>query len=259
MTEEVVVAETAQEALETYEQLYWEYLAEYGQLAQRAPAPPVPPRPSPPRPSPRPSPSPPPPRYVKFTNTALTALADINARLRAAVDALALTHCRRITSGECAVVPLLPKSDSDARRYLDPVVSGYKSDDWVVTVPAGGGSVDLLGGRIKPETAAMVIAGFAVETTASIDHGMPVTRIEIYADMEKRKRVMTVNALMAVAPMDYPLAYVMLETPVFLGPNTYFTITAYGDSRLASAIDRAVVILPPVVLVPRAKAAYTPL
>jgi hypothetical protein len=77
---------------------------------------------------------------------------------------------------ECVAVPANPKTDFGAGgRYVDVVqANAYQSDDWVASINPG--VTDLLAVRLKPDTAAIAIAGFAVETDETLRSWTPIVR-----------------------------------------------------------------------------------
>lgn len=193
-----------------------------------------------------------------YQNYNLDTVPDVKAAIYRAMVMLITQQCRNVDPGnECVAVPANPKTDfGNGGKYVDVVqANAYLSDDWVAAV--GPGATDVLAVRLKPDTAAVAIAGFAVETDDTLKSWIPITRINIYQDLAKQKPVKTLNMLMSIASQDYPLAYAMFPEPIVIGPGKEFVIEVVTDARLEGEEFQYVVMwLPPIVLTSRKRVGY---
>ncbi|MEM4964756.1 MAG: hypothetical protein QXT13_11495 [Pyrobaculum sp.] len=200
-------------------------------------------------------------RYVPkiYQNYNLDRVPDVQAAIYRAMVMLFAQQCRNVDpQNECVAVPANPRTDfGNGGKYVDVVqANAYKSDDWVAVVSPGA-TTDVLAVRLKPDTAAVAIAGFAVETDDTLKSWIPITRINIYQDLTKQKPVKTLNMLMSIAPQDYPLAYAMFPEPIVIGPGKEFVIEVVKDARLVDERLLYVVMwLPPIVLTSRKRVGY---
>jgi hypothetical protein len=188
-----------------------------------------------------------------YQNYNLDTVPDIKAAIYRAMIMLFAQQCRNVDpQNECVAVPANPKTDFGAGgKYVDVVqANAYQSDDWVALINPGVN--DVLAVRLKPDTAAVAIAGFAVETGETL----PITRVNIYQDLAKQKPVKTLNMLMSIAPQDYPLAYALFPEPIVIGPGKEFVIEVITDVRVASPQQYVVMWLPPIVLTSRKRVGY---
>jgi hypothetical protein len=198
-------------------------------------------------------------RFVSrmYQNYNIDTVTDVKAAVYRAMVTLFVQQCRNVDPHmECVAVPANPRSDFGAGgRYVDVVqVNAYQSDDWVASI--GPGVTDLLAVRLKPDTAAVAIAGFAVETDETLRSWLPIVRINIYQDLTKQKPIRTLNMLLSTAPMDYPLAYAVFPEPVVVGPGKELVIEVVADARLTSPQQYVVMWLPPIVLTSRKRVGY---
>lgn len=192
-----------------------------------------------------------------YQNYNIDTVADVKASIYRAMVTLFTQQCRNVDPQlECVAVPTNPRSDFGAGgRYVDVVrANAYQSDDWVATV--GPGATDLLAVRLKPDTAAVAITGFAVETDEMLKSWLPIVRINVYQDLTKQKPMQTLNMLLSTAPMDYPLAYVVFPEPIVVGPGKELVIETVADARLTSPQQYVVMWLPPIVLTSRKRVGY---
>ena len=190
-------------------------------------------------------------------NYNIDIVQDIKAAIYRAMIMLFVQQCRNVDpQAECVAVPANPKTDfGPGGRYVDVVQSNaYQSDDWVASINPG--VTDVLAVRLKPDTAAIAIAGFAVETDDTLRSWVPITRINIYQDLTKQKPVRTLNMLLSVAPMDYPLAYALFPEPIVVGPGKELVIETVTDARLTAPQQYVVMWLPPIVLTSRKRVGY---
>jgi len=187
----------------------------------------------------------------------LDTVPDVKAAIYRAMVMLFAQQCRNVDpQNECVAAPTNPKTDfGTGGKYVDVVqANAYQSDDWVAAV--GPGATDVLAARLKPDTVAFAVAGFAVETDPALKTGVPIARINIYQDLAKQKPVKTLNMLMSIAPQDYPLAYAVFPEPVVIGPGKEFVIETVADARLTSPQQYVVMWLPPIVLTSRKRVGY---
>ena len=187
----------------------------------------------------------------------LDTVPDVKAAIYRAMVMLFAQQCRNVDpQNECVAAPTNPKTDfGTGGKYVDVVqANAYQSDDWVAAV--GPGATDVLAARLKPDTVAFAVAGFAVETDPALKTGVPIARINIYQDLAKQKPVKTLNMLMSIAPQDYPLAYAVFPEPVVIGPGKEFVIETVADVRLTSPQQYVVMWLPPIVLTSRKRVRY---
>lgn len=192
-----------------------------------------------------------------YQNYNIDTVADVKAAIYRAMVTLFAQQCRNVDPlFECVAVPANPQTDLGAGgKYVDVVqANAYQSDDWVAAVSPG--STDLLAVRLKPDTAALGIAGFAVETDETLRSWIPITRITIYQDLTKQKPVRTLNTLLSAAPMDYLLAYALFPEPIIVGPGKELVIETVADARLTSPERYVVMLLPPIVLTSRRRTGY---
>ncbi|MFZ8812186.1 MAG: hypothetical protein ACO2PN_29305 [Pyrobaculum sp.] len=192
-----------------------------------------------------------------YKNYSVDTVPDVKAAIYRAIVTLFMRQCRNVDPQlECVAVPANPKTDFGAGgRYVDVVqTNAYQSDDWVASVNPG--ITDILAVRLKPDTAAIAIAGFAVETDETLKSRIPVVRINIYQDLTKQKPVRTLNMLLSTAPMDHPLAYAMFPEPIIVGPGKELVIEVVADARLTSPQQYVVMWLPPIVLTSRRRVGY---
>jgi hypothetical protein len=194
-----------------------------------------------------------------YQNYSLDTVPDIKAAIYRAMVTLFAQQCRNVDpQAECVAVPANPRTDfGPGGKYVDVVqANAYQSDDWVAAVNVGGSPTDVLAVRLKPDVAALAIAGFAVETDDTLRSWLPIVRINIYQDLAKQKPVKTLNMLLSVAPQDYPLAYAVFPEPIVIGPGKEFVIEAVTDARLTSPQQYVVMWLPPIVLTSRKRVGY---
>jgi hypothetical protein len=192
-----------------------------------------------------------------YQNYNVDTVPDVKAAIYRAVVMLFTQQCRNVDPQlECVAVPANPRTDFGAGgKYVDVVqANAYRSDDWVAAVNPG--ATDVLAVRLKPDTAAISIAGFAVETDPALRTGVPIARINIYQDLAKQKPLRTVNMLLSTTPQDHPLAYALLPEPVVIGPGKEFVIEVVADSRVTSPQQYVVMMLPPIVLTSRRRVGY---
>jgi len=193
-----------------------------------------------------------------YQNYNVDTVPDVKAAIYRAMVMLFTQQCRNVDPQfECVAAPANPKTDfGTGGKYVDVVqANAYQSDDWVAAVNPG--ATDVLAVRLKPDTAAVAIAGFAVETDPALRTGVPIARINIYQDLAKQKPVKTLNMLLSTTPMDHPLAYALLPEPVVIGPGKEFVIEAVADVRYVYEAARYVVMwLPPIVLTSRKRVGY---
>jgi len=199
-------------------------------------------------------------RYVPkiYQNYNLDTVPDVKAAIYRAMVMLFAQQCRNVDpQNECVATPANPRTDfGTGGKYVDVVQANtYVNDDWVAAVSPG--ATNVLAVRLKPDTAAVAIAGFAVETDDTLKSWIPITRINIYQDLAKQKPVKTLNMLMSIAPQDYPLAYAMFPEPIVIGPGKEFVIEVVTDARLVGEGFQYVVMwLPPIVLTSRKRVGY---
>jgi len=192
-----------------------------------------------------------------YQNYNIDTVPDVKAAIYKAMVMLFAQQCRNVDpQNECVSVPANPKTDfGTGGKYVDVVQSNaYQSDDWVASISPGTNNV--LAVRLKPDTAAVAIAGFAIETDETLRTGIPITRVNIYQDLAKQKPVKTLNTLMSTTPQDYPLAYALLPEPIVIGPGKEFVIEAVTDTRLSAAQQYVVMWLPPIVLTSKKRVGY---
>ena len=192
-----------------------------------------------------------------YQNYSIDTVPDIKAAIYRAMVMLFARQCRNVDPQlECVAVPANPKTDfGTGGKYVDVVqANAYQSDDWVASVSPG--VTDVLAVRLKPDVAAVALAGFAVETDETLRTGVPITRINIYQDLTKQKPVKTLNMLLSTAPMDYPLAYALFPEPIVVGPGKELVIETVTDARLTSPQQYVVMWLPPIVLTSRKRTGY---
>jgi hypothetical protein len=192
-----------------------------------------------------------------YQNYSIDTVPDIKAAIYRAMVMLFAQQCRNVDpQAECVAVPADPRTGfGTGGKYVDVVQSNaYQSDDWVAAVNPG--ATDVLAVRLKPDVAALAIAGFAVETDETLKSWIPITRINIYQDLAKQKPVKTLNMLLSVAPMDYPLAYALFPEPIVIGPGKELVIEAITDARLTSPQQYVVMWLPPIALTSRKRVGY---
>jgi len=192
-----------------------------------------------------------------YQNYSIDTVPDIKAAIYRAMVMLFAQQCRNVDpQAECAAVPANPRADFSAGgKYVDVVqANAYQSDDWVAAVNPG--ATDVLAVRLKPDTAAVAVAGFAVETDETLRSWVPITRINIYQDLAKQKPVKTLNMLLSVAPQDYPLAYALFPEPIIIGPGKELVIEVITDARLTAPQQYVVMWLPPIVLTSRKRVGY---
>jgi hypothetical protein len=192
-----------------------------------------------------------------YQNYNIDTVPDIKAAIYRAMVTLFAQQCRNVDpQNECVAVPANPETDfGPGGKYVDVVQSNaYQSDDWVATIAPG--TNDILAVRLKPDVAALAIAGFAVETDDALKSWIPITRINIYQDLAKQKPVKTLNVLLSAAPQDYPLAYALFPEPIVIGPGKEFVIETVTDARLTSPQQYVVMWLPPIVLTSRKRVGY---
>jgi hypothetical protein len=190
-------------------------------------------------------------------NYSIDTVQEIKTAIYRAMVMLFVQRCRNVDpQNECAAVPVNPKTDfGPGGRYVDVVQSNaYQSDDWVASINPG--VTDVLAVRLKPDAAAIAIAGFAVETDDALRSWIPIARINIYQDLTKQKPVRTLNMLLSVAPMDYPLAYALFPEPIIIGPGKELVIETVTDARLTEPQQYVVMWLPPIVLTSRKRVGY---
>ena len=192
-----------------------------------------------------------------YQNYNIDTVPDIKAAIYRAMVMLFAQQCRNVDpQAECVAVSANPRADFSAGgKYVDVVqANAYQSDDWVAAVNPG--ATDVLAVRLKPDTAAVAVAGFAVETDETLRSWVPITRINIYQDLAKQKPVKTLNMLLSVAPQDYPLAYALFPEPIIIGPGKELVIEVITDARLTSPQQYVVMWLPPIVLTSRKRVGY---
>jgi hypothetical protein len=192
-----------------------------------------------------------------YQNYNIDTVPDIKAAIYRAMVTLFAQQCRNVDpQAECAAVPANPRTDFGAGgKYVDVVqANAYQSDDWVAAVNPG--ATDVLAVRLKPDTAAVAVAGFAVETDETFRTGVPITRINIYQDLAKQKPVKTLNVLLSATPQDYPLAYALFPEPIVIGPGKEFVIETVTDARVTAPQQYVVMWLPPIVLTSRKRVGY---
>ncbi len=186
-----------------------------------------------------------------YQNYNIDTILDVKAALYRAVVTLFTQQCRNVDPQyECVAAPVYPKTDFGVGgKFVDVVqANAYQSDEWVVSIEPG--VTDILAVRLKPN-AAVAIAGFAVETDDVLRSRLPITRLIVYQDLAKQKPVRTLNMLLSVAPMDYPLAYALFPEPIVVAPGNELVIETVTDARLASAQQYVIKWLPPIVLTSR--------
>jgi len=191
-----------------------------------------------------------------YQNYNIDTVPDIKAAIYRAMVMLFM-QCRNVDpQAECVAVPANPRTDFGAGgKYVDVVqANAYQSDDWVASINPG--VTDVLAVRLKPDTAAVAVAGFAVETDETLRSWVPITRINIYQDLAKQKPVRTLNMLLSVAPMDYPLAYGLFPEPIVIGPGKELVIEVITDLRVTAPQQYVVMWLPPIVLTSRKRVGY---
>jgi len=192
-----------------------------------------------------------------YQNYNLDTAPDVKAAIYRAMVMLFAQQCRNVDpQNECVAAPANPKADfGTGGKYVDVVqANAYQSDNWVAAVNPG--ATDVLAARLKPDVAALAVAGFAVETDATLRTGVPIVQINIYQDLAKQKPVKTLNMLLSTVPMDYPLAYALLPEPIVIGPGKEFVIEVVADSRLTSPQQYVVMWLPPIVLTSKKRVGY---
>jgi len=207
-----------------------------------------------------------------YQNYSIDTVPDIKAAIYRAMVMLFAQQCRNVDpQNECVAVPANPKTDfGPGGKYVDVVqANAYQSDDWVALINPS--ATDILAVRLKPDTAAMAIAGFALETDETLRSWIPIVRINVYQDLAKQKPIRTLNMLLSVAPMDYPLAYALFPEPIVIGPGKEVVIEAIADARLtgrseqgallslspaSSSMQYVVMVLPPIVLTSRKRVGY---
>jgi hypothetical protein len=194
-----------------------------------------------------------------YTNYIFPTLDEVKSATFRALVRLFTEQCGKVSPGitpDCVAVHPNPATDLGAGgKYVDYVqANSYVSDDFLATVNPG--TTDLLAIRLKPDTVAMAIAGFAIEVDESLRTGLPVARINVYQDLAKQKPVATVNAELAVTHMDYPFAYVLMPNAIVVAPGQELVIELVSDARLTESGQYVVMWLPPVVLTSRRRVAY---
>jgi len=192
-----------------------------------------------------------------YQNYNLDTAPDVKAAIYRAMVMLFAQQCRNVDpQNECVAAPANPKADfGTGGKYVDVVqANAYQSDNWVAAVNPG--ATDVLAARLKPDVAALAVAGFAVETDATLRTGVPIVQINIYQDLAKQKPVKTLNMLLSTVPMDYPLAYALLPEPIVIGPGKEFVIETVADARLTSPQQYVVMWLPPIVLTSKKRVGY---
>jgi hypothetical protein len=192
-----------------------------------------------------------------YQNYNLDTAPDVKAAIYRAMVMLFAQQCRNVDpQNECVATPANPKADfGTGGKYVDVVqANAYQSDNWVAAVNPG--ATDVLAARLKPDVAALAVAGFAVETDATLRTGVPIVQINIYQDLAKQKPVKTLNMLLSTVPMDYPLAYALLPEPIVIGPGKEFVIETVADARLTSPQQYVVMWLPPIVLTSKKRVGY---
>jgi hypothetical protein len=192
-----------------------------------------------------------------YQNYNIDTITDVKVAVYRAMVTLFVRHCRDVDPQmECVAVPANPRNDFGAGgRYVDVVqANAYQSDDWVASISPG--ATDLLAVRLKPDTAAVAIAGFAVETDDALKSWLPIVRINIYQDLTKQKPMRTLNMLLSTAPIDHPLAYAVFPEPIVVGPGKELTIEVVADARLKEPQQYVVMWLPPIVLTSRKRVGY---
>jgi hypothetical protein len=192
-----------------------------------------------------------------YQNYNIPLVADVKAAIYQAMVMLFTQQCRNVDPRlECVAVPANPRSDfGTGGKYVDVVqTNSYQSDDWVASVEPG--ATDVLAVRLKPDVAALAVAGFAVETDETLKSWIPIVRVNIYQDLTKQKPVRTLNMLLSTAPMDYPLAYALFPEPIVVGPGKELVIETVTDTRITEPQQYVVMWLPPIVLTSRKRVGY---
>jgi len=191
-----------------------------------------------------------------FVNYQLPVVDDVRKAIWGAMAQL-MARCGDVDESlQCAVVPANPVSHfGSGGKLVDYVqTNNYQNDDWLANISPG--NTTLMAVRIKPKSAVLAIAGFAIETDPSFKTGLPIARINIYRDIAMQKIVATATSYLSLTHMDYPLAYFMLPNPIIVRGQSELAIQVVSDARLSAATPYVVMMLPPVVLVSKKMTQY---
>ncbi len=162
-----------------------------------------------------------------YQNYNIDTVADVKSAVYQAMVRLFAQQCRNVDPQfECVAVPANPQTDFGAGgRYVDVVqANAYQSDDWVASINPG--ATDVLAVRLKPDTVAVAIAGFAVDTTGDLKPWVPIARINIYQDLTKQKPVRTLNVLPRISRR--------VETP---RRSPYMRLQSVLPSRISRRVE----------------------
>jgi hypothetical protein len=205
-------------------------------------------------------PVPPAPRVKVATRFLPTAMSHVQVYSDYAVKLLVTRHCKDVDREmECAVVPMDPVSNLGTPGSPGPFAgmvsaNAYADDNWLLSPVDASATKSLtaLAVKLARGRAAAAVAGFAFEIPPGYTASeLPVARIDVYEDVKGERPVATLYADMAVSPMDYPLAYVMLppERIYVVPPDSEVRIDVTLDGRASGTLQFKLVVLPPVLLV----------